>query len=87
MYLFKFAQALKVPRSLVQYFVTQCLTEDSYPWSRHDTNYKKKSPKIPGNLLQDFLRLMQKCCDPVTGWSKLTISQQHELPKFISHGV
>lgn len=87
MYLFKFAQALKVPRSLVQYFVTQCLTEDSHPWSRHDTNYTKKSPKIPGNLLQDFLRLMQKCCDPVTGWSKLTISQQHELPKFISHGV
>lgn len=87
MYLFKFVQALKVPRSLVQYFVTQCLTEDSHPWSRHDTNYTKKSPKIPGNLLQDFLRLMQKCCDPVTGWSKLTISQQHELPKFISHGV
>ena len=87
MYLFKFAQALKVPHSLVQYFVTQCLTEDSHPWSRHDTNYTKKSPKIPGNLLQDFLRLMQKCCDPVTGWSKLTISQQHELPKFISHGV
>lgn len=87
MYLFKFAQALKVPRSLVQYFVTQCLTEDSHPWSRHDTNYTKKSLKIPGNLLQDFLRLMQKSCDPVTGWSKLTISQQHELPKFISHGV
>ena len=67
MYLFTFAQALKGPRSLVQYFVTQCLTEDSHPWSKHDTNYKKKSPKIPGNLLRDFLRLMQKSCDPVPG--------------------
>ena len=67
MYLFTCAQALKGPRSLVQYFVTQCLTEDSHPWSKHDTNYKKKSPKIPGNLLWDFLRLMQKCCDPVPG--------------------
>ena len=69
MYLFKFefAQALKGPRSLVQYFVTQCLTEDSHPWSKHGTNYKKKSPRIPGNLLRDFLRLIQKCCDPVPG--------------------
>lgn len=68
-------------------FCHPIFTENSHPWSKHGTNYKKTSPKKYLEIFfQDFLRLMQKCCDPVPGQSKLTISQQHEPPKFISHG-